>query len=233
MFLESAEWAAEAEKYHRQRVGAFSQLELESTLVGGKGRIVLHILPLGRLREHLDLTPHVRELRNHSFWLRSPDLHRFTLDGYLSASHDSGNKRINTHTLWLRFGGVEVFDGTRVIPAATSRLGTDRFAAKQVSEWILKHVPKYVTTLHELLGVDPPFAIFMSIMDTFGLPVIDPRDQYFDAGEPAVFDRRQIDLPAVQVDDPSSDLRQPLVEMLQVLWQAAGFHEIPKQAIPT
>jgi schlafen family protein len=66
MFLESSSWVDEAEAFRAARVepAAKNSASLDYLASGDAGRLLLHVLPLGRLGRRLDLRPHEVALRD-------------------------------------------------------------------------------------------------------------------------------------------------------------------------
>lgn len=224
MFLEASEWTREAEDFHRQRTN-----ELLGADFGvhpcHAGMVMAHVLPLGRLRERLDLRPFEDKLIKASLsvgvganW--SP---RFNYDGFIVPSPRLGVD-CEAYVQWFRNGGVEVYSAQFLrIDHQEERAS---FKAARFTHWLKQEFPKFISCMRDVVEVDPPYAIFVSLLSMANLRAEGwgHAEHAMDAG---TFDRVLLDLPSFVVQERTDDAQRFLQEMLDVMWQAAGFTRSP------
>ena len=108
MFLESSGWVDDAEAFRAQRVDTAIKLSETNNWIAPDegGRVLLHVLPLGRLRRRLDLRPHEADLRDQGIsLLRGGANPRYNFDGYLLPG--GGVRKWRPAVQWFRSGAVD------------------------------------------------------------------------------------------------------------------------------
>jgi hypothetical protein len=224
MFLESASWIDEATSWRAERMRRVLGQEVYPRIITSPATFI-HVLPLGRLGQSLDLAskeaaftnPPLRPLRtgNGMDW-------RFNVDGFICFAQDE-SRTIASYTQVLRFGGVEGFTAFGHISRPGSADGI--VWGESLEQDVPQYVGRALTVIHSTLAVDPPYAVYLSLHGTRGLPV-----QSGGIGlrlDRALIDQDVIQPPPAIIDDPGRDISTDLRPMLDVVWQSGGLARAP------
>jgi hypothetical protein len=222
MFLERQAWIRDADAFRDARVAArtlWTDGHPLAALEGGAA-LLLHLLPLGRIDEWLNLRPSHDRLRQQFFYPSCRG--HWTFDGPLFTVQYTS--LITRYAQWFRFGGVELFSHVGYDPPGPGqRPSVDMVLLSLCSvEWTLKAV----SAMSGDLSVDPPYAVYLSLLGVQGheirtgeSPVFGPRLSTRPIVEPDLL------TPIVVLDDATSDVQivaAALRSRLDAFWQAAG-----------
>lgn len=223
VFLERDAWDREARRFRDDRITRTRAGQTVPNL-DTRGSFFLHVLPLGRLEGVVDIVSHRGELLALGRTSTLEWEHRANLDGYLLYSGRGGP--CHTYAQWLRCGGVE-FYCSRFHHARKNEETLDLDAARMAWD-AFKYAEIAIQYMQRQLEVDPPYAIFMSILDIKGgciltegwkhtLPLAGPRLNRFDDDT--------LMLPAVVLEDVEVSLKEAMLPIFDIIWQAAGFDD--------
>jgi len=224
MFLEGATWDEEVEEYRRTRTAAVRQRIFIPNL-DTDGSFFLHVLPRGRLREAADIMP-LRDEFSQRAWqtLGVGARSRPNLDGYLVL--DNGDPDCKTYVQWLRNGGIEFYSSIyhrRDKPGERLKLAASHMASDA------KKALALAVEFFDRLGVEPPFAVLLSVFDTLGCSIIIDELGLEESLSLRIdnnrFDRDPVFIQAVILQDRAQALDEVLLPALDMLWQAAGINE--------
>jgi len=213
-FLQLDEWEREAEEFRAVR--ASQALEERRTRTTSskpyRGVLLLHVLPLGRLRARHTL-PRAEDVREYF------------------ASETRGDPRLNLEGVrieseyyparWLqcfRHGGIEVcWEMQRLTDSITGAV-----SGRLMDGYIVDGCGRAFGWL-DRMGVAPPFAVFLTAMDVGGLVIIGatghvPRSD-------RAFDRAAVLVPGVLVAEQPAASATAVKDAIDMLWQAAGWPE--------
>ncbi len=221
-FLQRSDWETQADSFRRQRIMDVQYQGWIPTLDSDNSYFI-HILPLGADRAHINLK--LAESRVGSFALMPYQTFRtsYNIDGLLQ----SFGSPIKAYIQYFRNGGLEFF-------VSTPRF-QKQFNDKKV--WMLKgetiekysvHVLKKYLAFAEELSIQPPFEVFLSLIGTSDkYIVVDP--DYYDTIEELYkrFDRNQILLPGLVLENIMTNPEDFLAPSFDILWQAGGWNESP------
>jgi Putative DNA-binding domain len=222
-FLEHEAWDRDVRAFREDRVSRVRVGEVIPKL-DTRGSFFLHILPLGRLNAVVDIVARRGDLMA----LGRPSTlewqNRANLDGYLLQTTREGT--CTTYAQWLRCGGVEFYSsqyhhlrgGDEVLDLDAARMAWDAY----------KYAKIVVRYMNQTLEVDPPYALLMCVLDVKGgsiytkgwestLPLEGPRLNHFDDDV--------LMLPGVAVVDTEASLRDAMLPLFDMIWQAAGFDD--------
>jgi hypothetical protein len=150
--------------------------------------------------------------------------HRPNLDGYLLYTAREGT--CTAYAQWLRCGGVEFYCSQYHHTRANEEV-LDLDAARMVWD-ALKYAGIAMQFMRRQLEIDPPYAILMSVHDVKGgsihtkgwehtLPLSGSRLNRFDDDV--------LMLPGVVVEDAEASLKDAMLPLFDMIWQAAGFDD--------
>jgi hypothetical protein len=212
MFLETDAWEREVDEFRARRLEPLvasrhgpDQDVLTPTLV--------HVLPLGRLRQRVDVVAASRVLQNvvspheATSWRARPNLDGLKIE--------TGAPDLNMQ--WFRFGGVEYFLGVLHGPD----VNTAFYDASALDRILIEDVPKLIDALNVLLDTPPPYALGVTLARVAG------RRFWFGTrslGQPV--DRDTLQLPLVVVHD-MSEVASSITHLRDLLWQAVGLDKAP------
>jgi hypothetical protein len=187
--------------------------------------VFVHVLPIARLDQLLDLRPHEEMFRgfpplSHAGWN-----YRFNTFGFMTFTE------ARSYTQWFRHGGVEGYSAGYRFERPKDVLGP---AMKGVDTLGLsKELPEFVRLALErvqsVLGLDPPFAVGLACYGLVGASIyLGPQ---FMGGHPIETDVEL--LPPIIVDDPAAPgLEEQIFSLLDIIWQSAGHHGAPRPNRP-
>lgn len=219
MFLRQRDWREEVERFRNQRIDLVRGLQTMPHLAVSGGTF-LHVLPLGRIHEYIDIVARRGELIR----LDRPSVldwnERTNLDGYLLYSESDG--KCTSYVQWLRCGGSE-FYSTEFHQRNPSSGAYDIDAAHLGADW-LKFARVAIDFMENGLGLDPPFCILASILDVRGGCILTRGWEHI-AHRRAInrFDVEKLLLPGIVIEQHGADVKPLMMQMYDMVWQAAGF----------
>lgn len=222
MFNEQQSWREEVESFRRSRLATV--VGEAGTLFDHESTTLIHVLPLCRLGELIDLKDKEEALRtqvpppSHSGWNN-----RYNVDGFMTYTL-LGKNPIYTYTQWFRFGGIEGFSSRFVRTRDDERL----FYAGSLVDSIDKFVPSALQALSEVFDHSPPYAVTVSIVGAWQSRLADLN--FYD--EPELVDRNEIRLgPAIfeRIPDAATyaEVMTPLKNSILAGWWSCWGAEAP------
>jgi hypothetical protein len=210
MFLESESWVEEAERFVEARLELLRRVPLEPTFA------VLHVLPLGRLRNRVDLSrvydriAAIIPAEGGGLRIR-PNLH-----GVCGQSEGHSNPSVLLEQLQVfRNGGVE-FASSRAFDEAPQ--WGKRLFGDLLTRNARTVVRNSVRELESLFGLDAPFVLSLTIRNADGFKVTMGQNPMFNAFP---ISESLIRLPSVVVE-AGVNLDASIRQLTDVLWEAFG-----------
>ncbi len=202
-------------RFRRERLALIAAGETPAPLVPGP-KVVLHVVPFDAGR-HLDMTAVAREKDELEPMNTTYVGYRFNVDGYLAHDRPSGPARPGeSYVQVLRSGALE-YAWARLCWGKDQRTIDRFFLEGNVVEALRRGV--------ELLrGLDfgPPIFALMTMLGVKGL-AMGRENAYNDlCAESDPFDRDDLLLPDVAVQDFADDAPAVLKPAFDTMWQAAG-----------
>lgn len=248
MFVDAQSLVAEADAFRRDRVRRIAAGAVRPDARAAHPLFV-HVLPVGRLDQLLDLRSREGALRvvpplGTSGWDRG-----FNADGFWTfVRGPDAPARLRAYTQWFRFGGVELFAADYTGPgsptARAERGAADGPASGQPAQDgpifhgrslvrdLCGQLPEVLALLTRTLNVDPPFAVLLTLGGMTGARMVeDPTAWRFGVGE--VPDRAELALPPVLLEGAEGDVGAALRPGLDALWQAFGYPGVPEAYLTT
>lgn len=231
MFVTSQSLPDEADAFRRERLRRIAAGEIRPD-VTAPSRFFVHVLPLGRLDQLLDVQSAAEQLNSAAPLIGVSGWdYGYNADGYwtFNRGRDRGPaSALRAYAQWFRFGGAELYAAEPVSREDNGADKTPTFRGPYLVGALRYTLPRVLGALSDALAVDPPYVVALSLSGARGAVMVrDPaRFSFFD--DPvSPLDRDDLLLPAVLVEDPGADAAQYLRPALNVLWQAFGFAEIP------
>lgn len=216
-FLQTDEWENAAENFRRNRIMDIRSLKIIQNLET-EGSYFIHILPLGSNRAEIDLKTHWDKLTK----LSPPNCnacdHTFNLDGVLVYGSTT---KCKTYIQYFRNGGFEIYTSKLYNPG--DETNSPRLYGDEVEKLAVKYVEKLISISSEL-GVEAPLIIYLSLMDLKNAYMLGDR-RYRDVDRN--FDRDDILLSGIIVDNMDIDVSELLRPTFDILWQASGWNGSP------
>lgn len=217
MFNERETWEEAADSFRSARIDA---LRRRYALTNTPPQFVaLHILPLGRLRERIDLigdaNPHQRLQQFLPEQDASTALARGVLEGLLLPG--IRDYPIDD-TLLFNFAGLEYV--TAKFFSNEKYHGRDNaFFLGWVVDLVNGYCPRAIRAMSSELLVEPPYVVYLTILGAAKVAVFARGNDTM--AMRTTFSDNELMFPASIVDDPAPDAArfEPLVKLL---WQAAG-----------
>lgn len=143
---------------------------------------------------------------------------------------------MRTYAQWLRCGGLEFYSSRfHVYPSRPTDVRLDLDAALLASV-ASKHTRTAVKFMQQKLELDPPYVAMLSLFDVRGGRI---RTEGWDRvllearGFPVEvrpearnrFDVDAFTLPEIIIKDAEEDVKEALMPVFDMIWQAAGFEE--------
>ena len=219
MFLERDEWGRAAEELRRSRVAPAG---LERLIDEPHFSSYLHVLPLGRLAEIVDIVAYRAELAELEHLARLNCESRPNLDGFVT--YWPTREKPNRCTQWFRFGGVEVASARHVFK---DPMGTRKLDAVSVALDSVQRTRVALKFMKERLELDPPYVVFLSLLRTLKLPIgVQGWERHFDELDQAnEIDTGHLLLPGALIQEADCDVKAELLPTFDMIWQAAGFDD--------
>lgn len=218
MFLERDEWGREAEEFRRSRIAPAGQAWTDEP----DWSSYLHVLPLGRLTEIVNIVAHRGELALLEPLARASCENRPNLDGYIT--YWPRREQCNRYTQWFRFGGVEIGSARHLF---RDPMGKRKLDAVHVALDAVQRTKAALKFMNERLELDPPYVVFLSLLGTLKVPIgVEGWERHFDElDQPNEIDSAQLLLPGILIQEAECDVKAELLPTLDMIWQAAGFDD--------
>jgi hypothetical protein len=225
-FLERDAWEEEVEEFRSRRIALqrsapaghpFSDLSSESAFL-------LQVLPLGRLREWIDLIPHWELLQQRLTFGKSLYDGRANFEGILRTHRYEG--KITKYVQWFRFGGVEAFTASIGGRSPIGPAHQPVVDAVRSSVMAVEYASAAMLILDRTFDVSPPYAVLLSILNVRGHQLEIMRELRSDADPNHDITEQDLLFPAVLFDQAHEGI-QPVATAMQpaldAFWQAGGF----------
>lgn len=226
MFLEREDWRTQAEDYHRNRVDEVKAGKVLAAFPANTFAAI-HILPLGRLRDSVDVYGVARRtfaldryVPHPSHFADSGNQIRGSLAGPMIVS--LGNQSQSFVTL-LRNGGIEYVTNQFFRVPANNGVGQGLYVG-HIANTLPNLCDAYVENAQLDFGLTPPYSLHLTILGAQGLKaVIDTNEGGFNfpTALPEAICSDRIVIPAVIVET-SGEARTAAMTIVQVVRQAAG-----------
>lgn len=215
MFLESESMFEECEQFVAQRLSRLKSIPMPRARYAA-----VHILPIGRLRESIDIRG-VNERSSGAFRALGGRMHdvRYNAEGFVCQAYPVGTAQAQfAHTQVFRFGGLE---GVSTEFVGVSRGGDENkrnvINGPFVSGEIRKYVRGNIEQLIEHASGTFPFYVALTLEAVHGAYVL---------GMGQFMDGSPIDIARVQasaVVEDHSDIELACLSLTRILWQAGGY----------
>lgn len=217
-FLQTDAWQKEAEELRLKRITEVrNQMFLPKLKLSNSCYYLLHILPLGTNRTHVDLRKHQDTLIN-MLHIGGGFNYRFNLEGYLVYDQDNLCEK---YVQFFRNGGMEIFDTIYQCHDGSNIY----FDGNQVESNIKDYVTRYFGQVSPALEVEPPFVIYLTLCGIKSLQIRSV--DRFTSKLHHQFDRDLILFPGIEIQDVS-DIDDALQQLFDILWQAGGRDGSPR-----
>lgn len=217
-FLQTDEWERKADIFRRERImdvlslNIIPNLEIEESFF-------MHILPLGYKREYLDLKIHKEKLYTalDTEYYTSCNI-RFNFDGLLFFQ---AGEKCGSYIQFFRNGGVEIY----LAPFTIQKIegGPTILYGDDLERLIIGHISKYLSLTSEL-GIEAPFIVYLALIGLKGIYLKDSKLIYSSSYK---FDRDEILLPGIFLENSKDDVPTLMQPFLDMFWQAAGWNGSP------
>jgi hypothetical protein len=217
MFLERDAWEAEAERYHKERTSLIQSGVVLPSAGDAPGTIILHLLPLGRLR---DMTVHVNNslasglmlLWNHE---RGGGFDcEPTMEGFIV--HSGSDLWTLGFIHLLRFGGLEICIGN-------SRSNRKFLSVDRAVPIVRSYVESSAKYLQDTLNISPPFALAVTVTNIEGsLPAYHDKHGFHNVA-PRKYLRKQLNFPLLAINE-EGDVARAVKALCDMLWHSGGFN---------
>ncbi len=233
MFVTAQSLFDEADAFRRERLRRIAAGEIRPD-ARAASQLFVHVLPLGRLDELLDLRAAANQLTSAapligvSGWSDG-----YNADGYWTYNRARGVEdvgRLRAYAQWFRFGGAELYVADVAQPPRMEALGPAPVFRGPYDVAQLHHIlPRVFGALAGPLAVDPPYVVALSLRGLRGAVMARDAMRYADA--PTPLDRDELQLPMMLAEDSTADVVALLRPALTVLWQAFGEPGVPAEVL--
>lgn len=230
-FLYSETAAERAKNFREERVakirGGSTPVLLDEAETPSK--LVLHIIPLNAFdpASQYNLTPLFDHNNYNTRSLIEPIMlregsggpaPRRNFDGLLI--HKSLEKGVTTsYTQFSRNGIIEAVD-TSILNAAKGLIKELIFSGPLCDQKLLATLTRYLK-VHELLEVELPVFVMVSLLGVKGYRITIPEERGFNLHDQ--IDRPDLIMPEALIDAFESDVAQAIKPILDIIWNAAGW----------
>lgn len=207
------------EKIKNFRIERISQITSGDTPVplSGIAKIVLHLIPLSSfaVSSSCDLAgieKHVMKLcpLNSSGWN-----HRFNFDGFLTYSTLQSNE-IRSYLQVRRTGIVEAVELSMLI----EREGQNTIPSILFEQEILGGIERFLSIQKDLLSMEPPIVIQLSLLNVKGYIMSDSISNHLDHYP---IEKDILFLPDVLIENYDQDLARAIKPIFDSVWNATGW----------
>jgi hypothetical protein len=222
MFMENIEIIKELESFRIERVKKIKNGEFISNVDPNKTTLI-HICPASFYQYNkLSLTDD-RTLNNLSQNLKlyrpSGLDYRSNFEGFLIFKYDSQSKQVHSYNQVFRNGIIEFFSHDFHYSAQGKNFYLLGVLELQVIEWV-----KTAISIYKELEVPPPFVIYITITDLLD-HIVDINNFFRINVLP--FSTNDLFLPNIIINDFDENIEKKLMEIFNIIWQAAGERKSP------
>lgn len=225
-FLESESWEKRADNFRRERIASVRSLEVVPNL-DIVGSYFVHIVPLGGgITRKLDIVQHEELLRKNFPPPVASDWNtRYNIDGFMTID---GLDPVHSYVQFFRNGSVEIYTSWAAIQ--TKEGAPLNLNATHAAGIAKEYVDKFLIYSSEL-QIEPPYAVFLSLMDLKGGTITRERQGFPAPWEVHTFDRNEILLPAILIEGSQVDVSNQIRSAFDIVYQAYGWKEAPRPPI--
>jgi len=206
-------------QFRDHRLGKIMADETPVPLLG-RARVVLHLVPVSSFGQPTYLSVEdIAEQRSRILPLgQGASYTRFNLDGLLAVAEASskGGKRSEAYCQVFRTGAIESVNAWMLMP----RSGEKFVPSLRLEEDVIDSVKSYSSAL-ELLGVARPYVVMLSLIGVHGYRLA--TGEYRSRSKTLSFDRDNLILPDVLLDEGDVSVEEILRPMFDALWNASGY----------
>ncbi len=215
-FQEYETWQREADMFLNERLRKITEDTVHPGVNASRGSIVVHVLPLGRLRAQHNLASLVNSWKAYTEMGGSASVIRHNVEGWITLG--LGYSENHAYTQVFRNGGTEKLWTLSKFSAGTYLQGY--LLEQEVSE----HVARTLACLGTV-GVSPPFIVGLTFLNVFEKKFVVGNDRFhnYTLG----FDRSHVKLPGFVIETVCSNIYGMLRPLFDSCWQAAGWDESP------
>jgi hypothetical protein len=212
-FVEGELYAQESDAFRDTRVRIVTNGNQSPRVNICSGYLLLHVLPLGRLRERIDVVRPPDEWSAHlkERFGSGPRINRPNLEGWLEWVPGDD---ISQHVQLFQNGGVEVGFALKQWRWQEQQALYGCDLENEIMAWA-QHSVRYM----ESTNIAPPYAIYLSLLGVLGLGLTNRRGESIRSG----FDRPDVQLPSFILDDTSGSIPERLRGFVSMMWHAAGW----------
>lgn len=221
MFLETQSWAEATDAFRLARINKIQDIAVPK--YNGTVLTFLHILPLGRLTESVQLfADNWQQLAiNVRHWVGGGIDYRPNLDGFI-VTNPRQNGTTDSHTQMFRCGGIEHLTTSFEF----NERNIDCYCIDAATRWARDQIGKAIRIMKNR-QLEPPFAVYFSVLGGDKLKILWPDIIPGSFEIEGHFSDAPLLLPALILDAEALSKPHPYKGLLDMLWQAAGRAESP------
>lgn len=220
-FLQTDEFEKMAERFRRTRIAEVRSLQFLPTL-DTTFSYFIQAFPLGYRRGDVDFRKYSHDL---PLLLEPPRSagwsNRFNLEGFIVAPQTNP---CPSYIQYFRNGGLEVY--TAAFMKKQDQNGVRPLLAGLCEKLAISYLQKYFSFAQKF-PLEPPVVVYLSFLGVQGASMGGPHGYDFDMVNVNRFDRDEILLPPIVLDDLGSDLPKLFRPIFDMLWQSAGWPGSP------
>jgi len=207
-----------AERIREFRAERIAKLLAEVTplQMEGGARIVLHIVPLGAFAHasQIDISKSVNDVLRHltPIYHSGFSNHRYTFDGYLTYHTQHESQHADAHLQLYRNGIIESVDASFLEPYDNEMI----IASLPFEQRLIERLGEYLQVL-ERLRIEPPFIVMLSLLGVSMYGLV-----FGSRGGTDFFDRNNLILPEVLLENFGVDVAATLKPAFDSVWNSAG-----------
>lgn len=210
MFLESESWIDQAEAFVSSRVRALGRIPFNESAFAA-----VHVLPLGRLRQQLDLAPIYDRVNSLPPSDGGAMQVRPNLDGACGQTAVYNTPALlSEHVQVFRFGGME-FASTRAV--RSHDVHGQHIYGDLLTRNVRSVIHNAVRELGIAFGLDAPFLLSLALRGAEGYTFRRGSNLFI----PLPVTDDELRIPSV-IFEPAGDLDVSIRQLTDVLWQAVG-----------
>jgi hypothetical protein len=227
MFREAESWSEAADAFRNARLKRVRTGRFYPSVENSAPAAFVHVLPLGRLSQLIDLAGPEAALRTSIRPLgRADHSTGFNADGFW-LYYRSPDGTIQNYSLFFRFGGVEGYDSTIVQaddPSQSSPL--KRLFAQELHRDTTRFVADAVKAMTSVLDIPAPYVVMLSILGISGTRLLLNPDRSGQTSDPIY--ANDLILPPVIIEEERENYTDILRPVFDVIWQAAERPRMPE-----
>jgi hypothetical protein len=218
-FLAPEQLFTQIREFRFQRIGKILSNEAPMALLGNP-KVILHLVPLNFQTSHSYFD--VEKLRSHASSFppgyRQSYGNRVNFDGFLSYGRLDAASSASCYTQVFRNGAIESVDADIFNEVAHDG---GRLIRSTICESALRKQAKdFLGGLSEV-GVEPPFALMVTLTGVKGARVVPNDQRLWDDGDR--IERDQLVIPEVLIDSYAVNLDAAFRPIFDSVWNAGGF----------